>query len=165
MTGEERKRTKMTKQFTSNSSNLVEEVTPQILFLDTKLEVDITKVNKQELLDLENQHYKEILEANSHLKGVRMDDDDTKDRLPVHIILGANDFAKIRAGELLRVGRHGDPVAQTIMSPGADRELSTAYLAINSNADYERLYTLDVLGQEDSSTRDQGEFTKNSKNS
>ena len=35
-TKEKRKRTTTTKQNTSNNSNLVEEVTPQILFLDTK---------------------------------------------------------------------------------------------------------------------------------
>ena len=35
-TKEERKRTRTTKQNTSNSSNLVEEVTPQIIFLATK---------------------------------------------------------------------------------------------------------------------------------
>ena len=35
-TKEERKRTRTTKRYTSNSSNLVEEVTRQILFLDTK---------------------------------------------------------------------------------------------------------------------------------
>ena len=33
---EERKRTRTTKRYTSNSLKLVEEVTPQILFLDTK---------------------------------------------------------------------------------------------------------------------------------
>ena len=33
---EERKRTRMTKRYTSNSLKLVEEVTPQIIFLDTK---------------------------------------------------------------------------------------------------------------------------------
>ena len=71
---------------------------------DFKLEVDITKVNKRELLVLENPRYKQILEANPHLNGVRMDDDDEKERLPVHIILGANDFAKIRTGERLRGG-------------------------------------------------------------
>ena len=58
--------------------------------------MDITKVNKRELLVLENPHYKQILEANPHLNGVRMNDDDEKERLPVHIILGENDFAKIR---------------------------------------------------------------------
>ena len=35
-TKEERKRTTTTKRYTSNSSNLMEEVTPQNLFLDTK---------------------------------------------------------------------------------------------------------------------------------
>ena len=35
-TKEERKRTRMTKWYTSNSLKLVEEDTPQILFLDTK---------------------------------------------------------------------------------------------------------------------------------
>ena len=35
-TKEERKRTTTTKRYTSNSLKLVEEVTPQILFLDTK---------------------------------------------------------------------------------------------------------------------------------
>ena len=35
-TKEERKRTRTTKRYTSNSLKLVEDVTPQILFLDTK---------------------------------------------------------------------------------------------------------------------------------
>ena len=35
-TKEESKRTRTTKRYTSNSLKLVEEVTPQILFLDTK---------------------------------------------------------------------------------------------------------------------------------
>lgn len=75
-----------------------------------------------------------------------MDDDDTKKMLPIHMILGANDFAKIHTGEQLRVG---DPVAEftqfgwTIMSPGADSGLSPALLAVNSNADYEKLCALD----------------------
>jgi len=36
---------------------------------DFKLEVDITKVNKRELLVLEDPHYKQIL-ANSHLNPI-----------------------------------------------------------------------------------------------
>ena len=43
-TKEERKRMTTTKQYTSNSSNLVEKVTPQILFLDTKPFVIFTDV-------------------------------------------------------------------------------------------------------------------------
>lgn len=130
---------------------------------DFTLELDITKVNKRELVVLENPHYKQVLEANSHLKGVQMDDDHKKENLPVHITLGANDFAKIHTSECLRLGRRGDPVAEfrqfgwTIMSPGNDKDLSPVYLAINSKADSERLCALDVLGLADSSTEDQGD--------
>ena len=76
---------------------------------DFELEVDVTKVNKKELLILENPRYNQLIEGSSHLKGVRMDDVDEK---AVHLILGANEFAKIRTGERLRVGRRGDPVAE-----------------------------------------------------
>ena len=74
--------------------------------------VDVTKVNKKELLILENLRYNQLIEGSSHLKGVRMDDVDEKAKLPVHLILSANEFAKIRTGERLRVGRRGDPVAE-----------------------------------------------------
>ena len=121
----------------------------------------LQKVNKRELLVLENPGYKQVIEANPHLKGVRMEDDDMKKILPIHIILGANYFAKIRTGERLRVGRRGDPVAEftrfrwTIMSTGAVSGLSPALLAVTSNADYEKLSALDVLGLADSETGDQ----------
>ena len=127
---------------------------------DFNLDVDITKVNKRELLVLENPGYKQVIEANPHLKEVRMENDDMKKMLPVHIILGASDFAKIRTGERLRVGRWGDPVAEftrfgwTIMSPWADSGLWPALLAVNANADYEKLCALDVLVLVDSETGD-----------
>ena len=77
-----------------------------------------------------------------------MDDVDEKAKLHVHLILGANEFAKIRTGERLRVGRRGDPVAEysrfvwTIMSPGADQDLSLFYFVVNSNSDVEGLMSL-----------------------
>ena len=129
---------------------------------DFKLDVNITKVEKRELLSLENSHYNRVLDENAHLRGVHMDDDDEKDQLPVHIILGANDFAKIRTGERLRVGRRGDPGAEftrfgwAIMSPGADQDISPGYLAVSSTTDYDNLCALDVLGLADT-TGDQGD--------
>ena len=93
-------------------------------------------------------------------KGVAMEDCDEKEKLPVHIILGANVFAKIRTGERLRVGRPGDHVAEytrfggTIVFPGAEKD--PTYLAVSGNADYERLCALDVLGLEDNLNGDQG---------
>ena len=112
---------------------------------DFELEGDVTKVNKKEFLILENPRYNQLIEGSSHLKGVRMDDVDEKAKLP----------------ERLRVGRRGDPVAEytrfgwTIMSPGADQDLSPVYLAVNSNSDFERLCSLDVLGLADTPAGDQ----------
>ena len=48
-TKEERKRARTTKRYTSNSLKLVEEVTPQILFLDTKPFV----ISKDELFQVD----------------------------------------------------------------------------------------------------------------
>ena len=64
------------------------------------------------------------------------------------ILYCANEFAKIRTGERLRVGRCGDPVAEysrfrwTIMSPGEDQDLTPFYFVVNSNSDFEGLMFL-----------------------
>ena len=133
---------------------------------DFVLDVSLTKIEKHELLQLENPRYKEILKMFPHLDGVYMDDYDEKDTLPVHLILGANEYAKIRTNENLRVGKTGEPVAEhtrfgwALMSPGED-EVSLACLAVNSAADYENLSALDVLGLADNAGQESnvmGEF-------
>ena len=40
-----------------------------------------------------------VLAKHPHLRGVHMDGDGEKAQLPVHLILGANDFIKIHTGE------------------------------------------------------------------
>jgi hypothetical protein len=75
--------------------------------------------------------------------------------LPVHIILGANDYAKIRTNENLRVGQTGEPGAEhtrlgwSLVSPGEDGNETFGYLAVNSISDYDNLCALDVLGLAD----------------
>ena len=126
----------------------------------------MTKIDKRELLLLENPRYEKVLAEHPHLRGVHMDDEDEKSQLPVLLILGAKDFAKIRTWERLRVGRRGDPVAEftrfgwALMSLGAETDLSSVYLAVNSTADYERLCSQDVLGLADTPTGDQGDFLR-----
>ena len=66
---------------------------------DFSLHATVTGIEKAELLTRENPHYNEVIEQHSHLQGVCMDDTDEKAQLPVHIILGAYDFAKIRTGD------------------------------------------------------------------
>ena len=60
---------------------------------DFRLMVEVTRVEKPSLLELENPKYQEMLDRSSHLKGVKMLDKDTKIVLPVHLILGASEFS------------------------------------------------------------------------
>jgi hypothetical protein len=129
---------------------------------DFSLLVEVTKVNKNELLLLDNPRYEEIIKNHSHMKGVAMEDHDLKDKLPVHIILGASEFAKLKTEKPPRVGLPGQPVAEltrfswTIMSPGKESvDVSSMLLAQTSQADYEELCQLDVLGLEDRPTNSQ----------
>ena len=126
-----------------------------------ELSVDVTKVERRELLMIDNPHYQKIIDSYAHLKGVEMTDYDPKSYLPVHLILGASDYAAIKTSERPRVGLPGEPVAEktklgwTIMSPGTEIDHTNMLLTQTSHVDYEKLCRLDVLGLEDTPEHDQ----------
>ena len=84
-----------------------------------------------------------------------MYDTDQKDDLPVHIIIGASKYTKIKTRTKARVGKTGEPIAEytkfgwTIISPGEEIEVKKIFFAKSSIADYERLCSLDILGLKD----------------
>ena len=86
--------------------------------------VEVTKVDKGELLFLDNRNYEETIAKNPHLSGVFMNDRDKKSHLPVHLILGAGEYAKLRTESAPKIGEPGEPVAELskfgwiTMSPG-----------------------------------------------
>jgi hypothetical protein len=55
-----------------------------------------------------------------------MENTDSKERLPVHIILGASEYAKLKTNTPPKVGTPGQPIAeltkfgQIIMAPGKE---------------------------------------------
>lgn len=126
-----------------------------------ELSVDVTRVERGELLRINNPHYQKIIDSYAHLKGVEMTDHDPKPHLPVHVILGASDYAAIKTSERPRVGLPGEPVAEktklgwTIMSPGTEIDHTNMLLTQTSHADYEELCRMDVLGLEDTPEHDQ----------
>ena len=63
---------------------------------DFALNTRVTRINKKELLMLDNPRYTERIAYHSHLYGVEIEDQSLEERLPVHIILGANKYAQIR---------------------------------------------------------------------
>ena len=98
-----------------------------------RLETEVTKVDRGTLLSLDNPKYAEVINKYPHLTGVRMIDGDKKAELPVHIILGVSDYAKIRTETRPKIGQPGEPVAEltqfgwTIMSPGKEIDISTCF--------------------------------------
>ena len=123
--------------------------------------VEVTQVDKGELLFLDNPNYKETIAKNPHLSGVVMNDQDEKSRLPVHLILGAGEYAKVKTESTPKIGEPGEPVAELtkfgwiIMSPGKELDMTKMLLTQTSHADYEELCRLDVLGLSDTPTNDQ----------
>lgn len=63
-----------------------------------------------------------------------MDDTDQKPELPIHLVLGAGEYAKIKTGSMLTVGQPGEPIAEltrfgwTVMSPGKEVDLTPMFL-------------------------------------
>ena len=126
------------------------------------IRTEVNGVDKDVLLMLPNPHYSAVIEENPHLRGVKMNDIDKKESLPIHAILGASDFALIKTSTAARIGDLGQPVAEktkfgwVIMSPGQGHLSSTLMLARSSTEDYMQLCSLDVLGLEDKPEGDQG---------
>ena len=123
--------------------------------------LSVTRIDRAELLSVENPNYAVMISKYPHLKGVYMEDTDLKKMLPVHVILGASDYARIKTRESQRTGAMGEPVAEytrfgwTIMSPGTETDLDSMFLAQTASNDYEELYRMDVLGLEDAPSGDQ----------
>ena len=120
-----------------------------------QMNVNVTKVNKRELLMLDNPNYQKLIQSYHHLKGVQMEDNDPKPQLPVHLILGVSDYLSIKTDEPPRVGQSGQPVAEktkfgwTTLARNKEINCTAMLLTQTSQSDYEELCRLDVLGLAD----------------
>ena len=125
------------------------------------MNIELTKVHKPQLLSLDNPNYATLLSKYSHLKGVKIEDNDTRPQISIHVVLGASEYATIKTSTAQRVGKPGQPVAEktllgwTLMSPGREDVGSPMLLTQSALTDYEQLCALDVLGLSDTHENDQ----------
>ncbi|XP_028407828.1 uncharacterized protein LOC114530405 [Dendronephthya gigantea] len=121
----------------------------------------LNEVDKSVLLTVPNPRYEELLKRYNHLQGVVMDNNDQKSELPVHVILGASDYSRVKMETKPRIGQPLEPIAElttlgwTVMSAGSESKLSNGYATRTSSADYQELCSLDVLGLEDQQEENQ----------
>lgn len=68
------------------------------------MSVKLTKVNKGELLSIDNPMYGQLIDKYPHLQGVRITDHDIKDQLPIHV-LGSGEYASVKTKTKPQIGK------------------------------------------------------------
>ena len=113
---------------------------------------EVSKVEKDVLINIPNPQYGVMISQFQHLKDIPMNDTDTKSSLPIHAILGASEYSKIKVQELPRIGQPGELIAEltrlgwvTIL-PGRELDVTKIMLTRTTTHDHNQLYNLDVLG-------------------
>ncbi len=118
-------------------------------------------MNKAELLSVENPHYADLVRGNARLSDVKVANSDTKSQLPVHVIFGSGEYARIKTETKPQVGEEDKPIAELtkmgwfVMIPGTEFDRNTMLYSQTSQSDYEDLCRMDVLGLADASEDDQ----------
>ena len=70
-----------------------------------------------------------MIKLYDHLKGIQMNESDIKPELPMHVILGASDYVKIKMQKCPRVSKMNEPIAEqtkigwVVMSSGRESNL------------------------------------------
>lgn len=76
------------------------------------LQRKLEKAGKCILINSANPQYQVMINQFQHLKGIQMNDIDTKSPLPLHEILGASEYSKIKVQQYSRIGQRGEPITQ-----------------------------------------------------
>ncbi|XP_068723854.1 uncharacterized protein [Montipora capricornis] len=128
---------------------------------DFNTAASVSKVDRSVLLTIPNPRYADKIHQYPHLQGVFMNDEDKRPELPIHLILGASEYSRIKTDTKPRIGKAGELVAEltslgwTMMSSGKEAHIGSLYLTRTSSTDYEQLCSLDVLGLQDGPDGDQ----------
>ena len=126
----------------------------------------LNKLGREVLLTLPKPKYNEIINKNNDLGGIQMHDTNTKYLVPIYIILGASDFAKIKMGAYAWVDDISEPFAEqtkmgwVIMSPGREIDTVSALFTKTSVNDNGKLFDTDALGLEQSHYKHDGHIYK-----
>ncbi len=97
---------------------------------DFKMDVNLVKINKEELLSIDNPRYDDLFKKYPHLKGIEVVNHNSKSKLPIHVLLSAGEYVRVKTTAKPRIGQDGEPVAEPVaeltklgwfvMSPGAE---------------------------------------------
>ena len=109
-TRDSRRETRRIEMMLKTVTREVELSTVNVQFLDGKFNMDVsgTKVDKPELLHVDNPHYEQLTSTYSHLNGIIMDDNDRKPKLPIHLIPGRVITSALKQINPLELGKQAN---------------------------------------------------------
>ena len=81
---------------------------------DIEMCADVSKVDKDVILSLENPKYEAMVNKCKHISDLRPNDMDNKSELPVHLVLGTSEHSRMKTATKPRVGSPREPVPQYI---------------------------------------------------
>jgi hypothetical protein len=79
------------------------------------------------------------------MKGIKVHETETKKSLPICVVLGSGEYARVKKKERPLIGNEGEPVADytklgwLVMSPGTELDEKTMTLTQTTQSDYEEL--------------------------
>ena len=120
-----------------------------------KFQTEINKAEKSFPLKLPNPEYQNLPNSCQHLKDIKTNEQDKKRELPVYVILGMNDYTRIKIQERPRLGLSGETTVEltklvpVVLSPGKENASTNILFSKTSLHDYENLCSLDCLGIEE----------------
>ena len=126
-----------------------------------KFQTGINKLEKSVLLELPNPEYKNLQNSYQRLKDIKINDHDKKLELPAHIILGMNDYTRIKTQDRPGVRLPREPIAEltklrwVILSPGKENTSTNILFTKTSLHDCENLCSLDCLYIEEKQERNE----------
>ena len=89
--------------YSATSKINIHDVKIENLQSDFEFKSELNAVNKDALLTVPNPSYKSMFNDYPHLKGVKMDEFQTRTVLPIYDILGVRDFTNLKTKEALRI--------------------------------------------------------------
>ena len=116
--------------YTTNSKLSIYNFTIKNLEDEFEFTTEMNAADSDVLLNVTSLNYVTMLTKYSHLTGIKMNENQTKATLSIHVILGASGFTKIKTQERPQIGQISDPVAEltklgwVIMSPGNESSYS-----------------------------------------
>ena len=148
----------------SSTTTKVEIYSANLQSVDGKfnMEIELSKVHKPQILMINNPNFKGLCDTYTHLEGVKVNEDPAnRDQIPIHVVLGASEYAAVKTRTAQKVGQPGQPVAErtllgwTVMSSGREDKDGPVLFTQSTSNDYEQLCALDVLGLADTHENDQ----------